>query len=471
MLAEPAIMTSEIIDPKTPLVTARFIFSEYRTADGDETIRFYLGRFYRWDGARSAWQEMEDEAMRKLIYRWLETKKVIVRRGENEFEEPFGPNKSKVDVVIDAMRAEGFMSQRITAPCWLDGRADRPATQSLLVAKNGLVHLPAFVSGQDYFTEPTPLFFNVNALDFDFLPQAPMPVEWISFLTSLWPDDSQSVSLLQEWFGYCLTNDTRLQKMLLLYGPKRSGKGTIGRILKALLGHFNVAGPTLGSLAGNFGMWSLIGKTLAIISDARLSGRTDQSVITERLLAISGEDTLTIDRKNLVPLTLRLTARVMVLTNELPRLSDASGALASRFLILRLTRSFYDAEDIELEGRLMPELPGILLWAIEGWKRLQGKGQFTIPASSADAVQELDELGSPITSFVREQCEVSTGSSVDVDDLFKAWKTWCEGQGRDHPGTKQSFGRDLSAAFPALRVTQPRVGGERIRRYEGIGVR
>jgi hypothetical protein len=41
----------------------------------------------------------------------------------------------------------------------------------------------------------------------------------------------------------------------------------------------------------------LIGKSLAIISDARLGGCMDAQVIVERLLAITGEDTLSIDRK------------------------------------------------------------------------------------------------------------------------------------------------------------------------------
>ena len=35
----------------------------------------------------------------------------------------------------------------------------------------------------------------------------------------------------------------------------------------------------------------------------------------------------------------------MFLTNEMPRLSDASGALAGRFLILLLSNSFFGKED------------------------------------------------------------------------------------------------------------------------------
>ena len=39
----------------------------------------------------------------------------------------------------------------------------------------------------------------------------------------------------------------------------------------------------------------------------------------------------------------------------------------------------------------------------------------------------------------------------------------------DHPGTKASFGRDLKAAHPELKVTQPREEGRQLRRhYQGV---
>src|SRR6185369_16875577 len=136
--------------------------------------------------------------------------------------------------------------------------------------------------------------------------------------------------------------DTSQQKILMIVGPKRAGKGTIGRILTAVLGSANVAAPTLGGLANNFGVAPLLGKPVALISDARFSGRSsEQAIVVERLLSISGEDMLTIDRKNREPLTVKLPTRFTILTNELSRLTDASAALPSRLLVLQLTRSWY----------------------------------------------------------------------------------------------------------------------------------
>ncbi len=87
-------------------------------------------------------------------------------------------------------------------------------------------------------------------------------------------------------------------------------------------------------------------KTVAIISDARLSGRSDQAIITERLLSISGEDAQTVDRKMLEPVTTKLLTRFTIISNELPRLEDASGALSGRMLVLQLAKSFYGGKTV-----------------------------------------------------------------------------------------------------------------------------
>jgi phage/plasmid-associated DNA primase len=98
-------------------------------------------------------------------------------------------------------------------------------------------------------------------------------------------------------FGLLLTPDMRYQKAFLIVGPKRSGKGTIARVLKDLLGPASVCDSTLNGLGQQFGLAPLIGKRLAIIPDARLGTKVDEHVILERLLAITGEDALDIDHK------------------------------------------------------------------------------------------------------------------------------------------------------------------------------
>ena len=355
-------------------------------------------------------------------------------------------------------------------PAWLDGSGPFPA-EEVLATKNALVHLPSLIANKPPFSCPPSLnFFAFNTLDYDFRLDAPLSAGWLEFLSKLWPDDPGAIDLLQEWFGYNLLSDTSQQKILLIIGPKRSGKGTIARVLRALIGPDNVAGPTLSSLGTNFGLWPLLGKTAAVVSDARLSGgHRDQDVIVERLLSISGEDALTVDRKNMEPVTVKLPCRFTILTNELPRLGDSSGALPSRFLILHTPRSWFGKEDHGLTPRLLGELPGILLWAIEGWRRLRERGFFRQPESGDELAEEMEDLSSPVGAFIKECCEVGDEHKTVRGEVYKRFKGWCDGRGVKNPPTETTFVRDLLSACPTLRTRRPREGN-RQRVYQGIKV-
>jgi phage/plasmid-associated DNA primase len=197
----------------------------------------------------------------------------------------------------------------------------------------------------------------------------------------------------------------------------------------------------------------------------------DSAVVVERLLSMSGEDTQTVDRKFREPVTTKLPTRFAIISNELPRLTDASGALAGRLIILRLTRSWFGVEDHHLFDRIRQEMSGILLWAIEGWKRLRDRGRFHQPASGAELVEAMEDLSSPVGAFVRDRCRVGPEFRVEVNELYTVWRSWCEAHGRREPGTEETFGRDLRAAVPELSRARPRTPEGRINVYVGIRLR
>lgn len=474
------------VDDSTPKVNeaaddphrlARLFIAQSCTHPDGLTQRYWRDESHRWNG--SAYRPLPEKELRAELTATIKTEMDRINIAAQELAAANGEDKvplaRKVTgrLVADVMHALASLTIlpfSTEPPAWINGEGSFPAHE-ILAANNGLIHLPSFVSGSDHFLAHTPRLFSPTALGYDFDPDPQPPEHWFGFLEMLWPDDEQSIGTLQEWFGYMLTPDTRQQKILLLVGPKRSGKGTIARVLRGMVGPENVAGPTLASLGMNFGIWPLLGKTAVIVSDARLSGRTDAAVVTERLLSISGEDALTVDRKNLAPVTTKLLARFTILTNELPRLGDASGALAGRMILLRLTNSWYGKEDIALTDRLLAELPGILYWALEGWKRHRDRGYFVQPDAGREMLEDLDDLSSPVGAFIREMCITGPGHCVSVDTIFGTWRAWCDAKGRKDHGTEQTFGRDLVAAVPMIRKTRPGTGTGRYRAYEGIGVR
>ena len=215
---------------------------------------------------------------------------------------------------------------------------------------------------------------------------------------------------------------------------------------------------------------ALIGKPLAIVSDARLSGKSEKGTIVERLLSISGEDTLSIDRKFDLPLTCKLPTRLAIFSNELPQLQDQSGALASRLAMLPFTRSFYGKEDLHLADKLKKELPGILLWAVKGWKRLQEVDTLTVPKSSATLVDAMADFSSPIVAFVSERCVLGLDYMSTTDELFKEYQGWCK-QHEQFAPSRPMFVRDLLAHLPKIKQQRLRSDGGRAYAYRGIGLK
>jgi putative DNA primase/helicase len=453
-----------ILSPASPYESAeKYLQLCCPTPDGFTRLIYYRGDFYVWTGTH--YREMSDDTLRSDVYRFLHAAKQ--RKKPDDVPTPFMPNTNKVNEVINALRARAIVDDHLSAPAWRPGGIGylmAPAHE-IIACRNGLMHWP-----RRWLMKHTPELLTFNALDFDYDPNAPEPREWLKFLHLVWPDDPKGIATLQEIFGYFVSGDTRQQKAFLIVGPKRAGKGTIARVLGALLGSDNVAGPTLASLAENFGLAPLIGKRAAIVSDARLGGRTDQHIIAERLLSISGEDRLTIDRKYREPWSGRLPVRFLILSNELPRLADASGALASRFILLTMQQSFFGKEDLDLANRLLRELPGILNWSLAGVDRLNRRGHFVPPKSSAEALQELEDLISPIGAFIREHCVVAPEQTAEVEEMYTRYVSWC-GASHRPPATPQTFGRDLRAAVPNLSVVRPRAGTTaRKRVYQGIGL-
>ena len=99
---------------------------------------------------------------------------------------------------------------------------------------------------------------------------------------------------------------------------------------------------------------------------------------------------------------------------------------------------------------------------------MQERGYFEQPESSQEAIRDLSDLSSPISAFVRDECELDHVLEIECEKLYAGWTGWCESQGRDYPGTVQTFGRDLRAAVPGLQTTQRQRDKVRFWVYIGI---
>lgn len=379
-------------------------------------------------------------------------------------ERPPEPKRVTTAVLANcenALRAEAHLPSDTPQPAWLNGVAG-PDPAHLLAVRNGLLHVPTGT-----LRPPTPAFFSAAAADYDFDPAAPPPARWLRFLGEVFADDAEAVRCLRQILGYLLTADTRHHKIFVLAGAARGGKGTVLKLIAGLLGPRSYASTTLAALAEPFGLQPLLGKTVAAIPDAQFAGRPDaMAVAVERLKSVSTGEPVAVARKFLPTLTVCLRTRVLIACNELPRLADGSGALASRAVVLPFPRSFLDREDKGLDDALAAERPGLLNWALGGWADLAAAGRFTEPASGRELKAAFADAGSPVGVFVRERAAVDPDGVAVMDDAYAAYRGWC-GTAGEPPLSKAAFGAALRGAVPAVREGRPRRGGRK-RVYRGV---
>src|SRR5262249_44246036 len=157
-----------------------------------------------------------------------------------------------------------------------------------------------------------------------------------------------------------------------------------------------------------------------------------------------------INRKYRDPLKTKLLMRIVIISNEVPGFRDPSGAFASRMRPLRFLQSFEGKEDPDLfDKELLPEMPGILNWAIVGRALLDLEVGFPVPESAKGLVQTLAEAATPMHLFLADCCVTTRPeATVATDDLYLVYRWWCQRTG-NAPKPVQVFGKLLKAAHPA----------------------
>jgi P4 family phage/plasmid primase-like protien len=425
-------------------------------------LKHYRDDFY--DHRDGRYVPLDDDAIKTHLYRFLDAALTRNKKGELV---PFCPGIHSVSETMAATRAHTYVNSDRELPCWLDGRSG-PNPEDLICFPNGILDIRTGA-----FSPPDPMLFTTSAVGFEYDPAAPSPVKWINFLDQIYDGDDDQIGGLQEMFGYCISNDVSQEKAFGWIGPKRSGKDTKRRMLCTLLPANAVCGPTLGSLGTEpFGMEPLLHKQLAIVGDMRLGKKTDKNLLAENLLKLTGRGLFTVGRKFKAPWHGMLPCKLLLISNVRLMIPDASGAVASRIITFTTQKSFYGKEDPQLFARdLRPEAPGVLLWALEGLRRMRERGRLHEPASSVEERDALERGGSPVMAFVKDCCSLENREAeIATDKLYGAYKDYAAANNlfsRD----KSWFVRDLkSASGERVKEKKLTIGGERVPGLRGIQI-
>lgn len=456
-----------ILEDKAPLAIAELWLRQEQMLDGLPILRKFKGEWFRWNGECYEVVD-EDTELRGPLYRFLSDKsyKSFTPSGECAIKK-YDAKRSNISDIVDALNMSCPVRQ--APPCWLDDRPV-PATESIVVFKNGILDVDAYLhGGRVHLIPSTPLLFHTAAVPYEFDSTATCPA-WLKFLNEVFISDAERIALLQEWFGYCLVADSSMEKLMLMVGRPGSGKSTSLEVLQAVLGSHQCAKSSFKDLCSEFGLQPLRGKLAIILPDAHVPRQVDAMQALEKIKAITGRDGVTVNRKFLPQMPdEHLPGRFTIAVNELPELPDHARSLERRLLLLHFPETFEGREDRTLKDRLPQEAPGILIWALEGLRRLRESSKFTAPKSSVPVIEEFRRFLTPVAEFLDECCEIGPGADYWMlkDQAYDAWSMWAKERGL-RPGVRSRFGQRLMAQNPTFVSGRRSLRGRQERVYAGV---
>lgn len=295
---------------------------------------------------------------------------------------------------------------------------DRSPT--LLAVQNGVLDLTTgeFRKGRpdDYITQCAGTHYDPNA-------KAP---RWEKFLREVFQGDEDLIAFVQRAVGYCLTGWTHEQIFFFCYGTGRNGKSKFLSTLRALLGNYaqHTAFSTFTKERGRGGheddLMALEGARLVTAIETKAVG----TLAEDTLKAIVGEDPVTGSRKFERTRTFQPTFKLWLAANSLPKVNDVSDGLWRKIALVPFNAKFEgERDDKRIGEKLRAELPGILVWALQGCLEYQRVG-LNPPQRCIDAVLAWRMDNDPLADFLAA-CRTGQGLETKASELYQAYTQHC----------------------------------------------
>lgn len=423
-----------------------------------------MGKAEHYDNAADLWLAQMEERGNQVVF----TEETLWEHSDGHWE-PMVPHLHRVAprLLADASRINGIAFGGSEKALWrtVEMRATdidkeiRMDEYPYIVCINGVLDPD---TGDLY--DKNPELYVTRSVDIAYDPDAKCP-EWLAAVERALDDKEHAdraklTELLQEFFGVAIVGKRRLPRALragmFLYGPQWTGKSSVAAVLAAMFPKSRVCISTVGEISGRFGGSALSGK-VAWIGDEAVGSKTKMDAsLLKRLL--DGEPVLS-ERKyrDAVPMT--FDGPVLWTGNNPLRVEDEHDALLGRVLAINFSRQFTAAEaskQLGKTGRLIPwlkehdEFPGILNWALDGYRRAKARKAFVDVPSVRDLRTLWLQDSSPVADFIIRGTELDKGVTNSVRVLSVAASYYAE---KEHGGklSRKDAARQFAATAKTLR--------------------
>ena len=342
--------------------------------------------------------------------------------------------QSIYSAIKEQTRDFGFSSSYVSgvASCLKYEAVKQPIAQSGLICfKNGVLNLKT----RQLLPHSPDYFFNYQ-LPFDWLPNADHPKLVTDWLYEATGKQSDQVELIRAWFHAVIVGRSDLQRFLEVIGFGGSGKGTLLRLLCALIGNDAVHSTKIEHLENNrFETAKIFGKKLVVVTDAE---KWHGDVST--LKSITGQDLIRFEEKNKQSGDSFIYAgMVMILANQHTASNDYSSGIQRRKITLKFDHVVAPEKRRNLDGEFEPLLANVAVWALD----MPEQDVTDYLRSTARKVKSLDETRlenlvatNPIAGWIDSSVTFDQTKFCQIGSKQKISITTGDGNGNKETRTK-----------------------------------
>lgn len=170
----------------------------------------------------------------------------------------------------------------------------------------------------------------------------------------------------------------------------------------------------------------LQGKRFVVSSELNEGQYFDESL----LKCVTGGESIPVRFLYGEEFSLKPEFKIWMGTNEKPRIRGTDIGIWRRVKMIPFLYTFSgDEKDKKyMERFILPELPGILNWAVEGSMKWQNEG-IEVPKAAMAAVDEYKDEMDVVQRFLDERCITGDTYTIKVGDLYQRFCIWCSSSG------------------------------------------
>ena len=258
--------------------------------------------------------------------------------------------------------------------------------------------------------------------------------EWTDYLQGVVGGGAEMIGYLQLALGYSLTGSTREECLFYVYGPSRSGKGTVSEVFLRLLPRplstmvdFNSFTAKREGDVNNFDLAELKPSRVVFASESQ----RNQSLNPAKIKQLTGGDLVRAAFKHKQFFTYRPQFKVWMLSNWPVNGDPEDDALWGRVRVIPFPNSFLGKEDKSKKERLKSDeiLISILYWGVQGamkWYALDSSGLQT-PTYVAKVTKSQRDAQDFVQQWLSECCVEDAEAWTPNEIVIANYTQWCEG--------------------------------------------